>query len=52
MVSVLDFGSSGPGSSPGRVIMLWSWAQHVLLSVPLSIQVYKGVLEKLFGSGL
>ena len=28
MVSVLDSRSSGLGSSPGRVIVLCSWARH------------------------
>ena len=40
MVSVLDSGSSGPGSSPGRghcAVVI----QDTLLSVPLSTQVYK-----------
>ena len=35
MVSVLDFGSSGPGSSPGRGTALCSWARHFTLTVPL-----------------
>ena len=35
MVSVLDSGSSGPGSGPGR--------GHFTLTVPLSTQVYKWV---------
>ena len=38
MVSVLDSGASGPGSSPGLVL-----GQDTLLSVPLSTQVYKRV---------
>ena len=43
MVSVLDFGSNGPGSSPGRGTALCSWARHLTLIVPLSTQVYKWV---------
>ena len=45
MVSALDFGSRGPGSSPGRVIVLCSWARHFTLTVPLSTQEYKWVLH-------
>ena len=37
--SVLDSGSKGPGSSPGRVIVLHSWARH--FTVPPSTQEYK-----------
>ena len=43
MVSVLDFGSNGPGSSPGLGTALCSWARHFTLIVPLSTQVYKWV---------
>ena len=43
VVSVLDCGSRGPGSSPGRVIMLCSWGRHFILTVPLSTQKYKWV---------
>ena len=43
MVSALDCGSRGPGSSPGRVIVLCSWARHFTLTVPLSTQEYKWV---------
>ena len=43
MVSALDFGSSGLGSSPGRGTALCSWARHFTLIVPLSTQVYKWV---------
>ena len=39
MVSALDSGASGPGSSPGRDIALCSWAGHFTLTVPLSTQV-------------
>ena len=49
MVSVLDSRSSGPGSSPGRVIVLCSWARHFTLTVPLSTQEYKLVLAKCWG---
>ena len=43
MVSALDSGASGPGLSPGRDIVLCSWARHVTLTVPLSTQAYKWV---------
>ena len=36
VVSALDSGLRGPGSSPGRVIVLCSWARHFTLIVPLS----------------
>ena len=39
MLSALDSGASGPGSSPGRGIALCSWAGHFTLTVPLSTQV-------------
>ena len=47
MVSALDSGSNGPGSSPGRVIVLCSWARHFTSIMPLSTQVYKWVPAKL-----
>ena len=40
MVIALD---CGPGTSPGRVIVLCSWARHFTLTVPLSTQDYKWV---------
>ena len=43
MVSALDSGSKGPGSSPGRVIVLCSRARHFTLIVPLSTKEYKWV---------
>ena len=43
MVSVLDSGSIGPGSSSGQGSALCSWARHFTLTVPLSTQVYKWV---------
>ena len=43
VVSTLDSGSKGPGSSPGRVIVLCSCARHFTLTVPPSIQEYKWV---------
>ena len=49
VVSALDSGSRGPGSSPGRVIVLCSWARHFTLTVPLSTQEYKWVYGKLSG---
>ena len=42
VVSALDSGSRGPGSIPGRVIVLCSWARHFTLTVPLSTQEYNG----------
>ena len=35
MVSALDSGSGGPGSSPGRGTALCSWARNFTLIVPL-----------------
>ena len=43
MVSALNSGSGGPGSSPDRSTALCSWARHFTLIVPLSTQVYKWV---------
>ena len=43
MISAPDFGSRGPCSSPGRVIVLCSSARHFLI-MPLSNQEYKWVL--------
>ena len=34
VVSALDSGSRGPGSSLGQVIVLCSWARHFTLKVP------------------
>ena len=45
VVSVLDSGSKGPVSSPGRVIVLCSWASNFTVTVPLSAQEYKWVPE-------
>ena len=47
MVSALDSGSNGPGSTPGRAITMCSWARHFILIVPLFIQVYKWVQSNL-----
>ena len=33
MVSALDFGASGPVSSPGGDIVLFCWARHLRVSV-------------------
>ena len=52
VVSALDSGSRGPGSSPGRVIVLCSWARHFTLTVSLSTQEYKWVPAKMLGSYL
>ena len=43
MVSAPDSGSRGPRSSPGRVIMLCSWARDFTLTLPLSTKEYKWV---------
>ena len=44
MVSALDSGSGGPGSSPGQGTALCSSkASYFTLKVPLSTQVYKWV---------
>ena len=40
MVSALGSGLRGPGSSPGRVIVLCSCARHFTLTVTLSTQEY------------
>ena len=47
MVSALDSGLNGPGSSPGRGTALCSWARHFTLTVPLSNKVFKWVLANL-----
>ena len=49
--SALDSGASGRGSSYGRGAVLYSWARHVTLTVPLSTQVYKWVPAKLMLGG-
>ena len=43
MVSALDSGWNGPGSSPSRGTTLCSWVRHFTPIVPLSTQVYKWV---------
>ena len=50
MVSAFDSGASGLGSSPGRDIVLCSWARHLTLTVPLSTQVYKWVPANCWGN--
>ena len=51
MISALDSGSGGPGSSPGQGTVLCSWAKHLTLIVPLSTQVHKWVPENLLLGG-
>ena len=49
VVSALDSGSRGPGSSPGRVIVLCSWARHFTpqcLSPPGSINGYQQTVRE------
>ena len=50
MVSALVPGASGPGSSPGGDTVLFSWARHLTLTVPLSTQEYKWVLANCWGN--
>ena len=59
MVSALDSGASGPGSSPGRGQCVVFLGKTFTLTLPLSTQVYKwvpaicwGNLTKLRGSDL
>ena len=42
MVSALDCGSNGPGSSPGQGTASCSWAGHFTLAVPLFTQMKRG----------
>ena len=51
MASVLDSGSSGPGSSLDQGTALCSWARHLTLIVPLFTQVYKMGAGKFTPSG-
>ena len=50
MVSALDCRSRGPGSSPGRVIVLCSWSTHFTDTVPLSTREYKWVTANCQGN--
>ena len=50
MVSALDSGANGLGSSPGRRLLLCSWARHFTLTVPHSTQVYKWVPADCWGN--
>ena len=43
MISALDSRLRGLGSSPGQVIVLYSWAKCFTLTVPLSTQENKWV---------
>ena len=49
MVRMLNSRSSGPGSGPGRGIVLCFWARHFTLTAPLPTQVYKWVPAKMVG---
>ena len=49
MVSALVPGASGPGSSPGGDTVLFSWARHLTLTVPLSTQECKWVPANCWG---
>ena len=46
MIGTHDSGASGPGSSPGDIV-LWCWGRHFTATVSLSTQVYKWVLANL-----
>ena len=52
MVSALDSGSSGLGSSPGWGTTLSFWARYFTLIVPLSTQVNKWVPMNLLLGGV
>ena len=45
MVGALVSGSKGPSSSPGRVIVLCSWARHFTLTVPISTRNINALLH-------
>ena len=49
LVSALDSGASGPGSSLGRGHCVVSWAIHFTLTVPLSTQMYKWIAVNCWG---
>ena len=51
MVSALETGSSGLGTSRGAGIELCSWARQLTLTVPLSTQVYKWIPANLMRRG-
>ena len=51
MVSELDSGASGPGSSPGQGHCVVFLGRHFTLTVPLSTQVYKWVPANLMLGG-
>ena len=50
MVSALDSGVSGPGSSPGRGHCVVFLGRHFTSTVPLSTQVYKRVWANCWGN--
>ena len=43
MISALDSGSRGPGSSPGRIIALSSEERNFTVTVSLSLSLHPGV---------
>ena len=49
LAKLLDSGLKGPGSSPGQVIVLCSWARHFTLTVPLSTRSTSTGTGKLSG---
>ena len=51
MVSAFDSAACGPGLTLAGDIVLWSWARHLTLTVPLSTQVYKWVPANLMLGG-
>ena len=52
MISALDSGSSGPGSSPGSGTALCSWARHFTFKRPLFTRVHKWLITGEFTAEL
>ena len=50
MVSALDSGARGPGSSLGRRHSVVLFSKHLTLTAPLSTQLYKWVPAKFLGN--